>query len=257
VPARRNSILMGIAHSRTLRHIRGLVERVGSQDVTALRPLRQQARELLREAERAQSLADARLALPLLGSNVMDAPVQADWVWRPPLWREPLSRPGIAGPNNKARLGDASQIFHDCRLQEMTFRQIRNSNDDDLAPFGIVMDCLGFSGSFLSLAVTLPPEAITGLKKRHIVRMTAMFEYDAPIEMFARLNIRSGPNTEQVVRTIAYGDAEPVIEWDLAFTEINERRIEDAWVDIIFETPAMNRVTIRDVVLSRRPRAEI
>lgn len=257
MPARRNSIFLGIAHSRALRHMRGLVERVGSQDVTALRPLRQQARELLREAERARQLADARLALPLLGSNVLDSPVNADWAWRPSLWREPLSRPGVAGPENKARLGDAAQIFHDCPLKEMTFRQRRNTNDDDLAPFGIVMDCLGFGGSFLSLAVTLPPEGIAGLKKRHIMRMTAQIEYEAPIEMYARLNIRSGPNTEQIVRTISYGDEQPVIEWDLAFTQINEKRIEDAWVDIIFETPAMNRITIRDVVLSRRPRAEI
>ena len=257
MPARRNSILLGIAHSRALRHMRGLVDRAGSQDVTAVRPLRQQARELLREAERAHSIADARLALPLLGSNVLDAPVQADWAWRPDLWREPLPRPGVAGPANKTSLGDNAEIFHDCPLQEMTFRQRRNEQDDDLAPFGVVLDVLGFAGSFLSLAVTLPPEAVEGLKKRHIIRMAARFDYEIPIEMYARLNIRHGPNTEQIVRSVAYGEAQTVVEWDLAFADINERRIESAWVDLIFETPAMNKITVRDVVVSRRPRAEI
>jgi hypothetical protein len=29
------------------------------------------------------------------------------------------------------------------------------------------------------------------------------------------------------------------------------------WIDLIFEGPEMNQITLRDVTLSRRPRAEL
>jgi hypothetical protein len=29
------------------------------------------------------------------------------------------------------------------------------------------------------------------------------------------------------------------------------------WIDLIFENPQMNQVTIRDLTLSRRPRADV
>jgi hypothetical protein len=73
--------------------------------------------------------------------------------------------------------------------------------------------------------------------------------------MFARLNIRHGPNTEQVVRELATGD--PVAEFDLACTNVNERRIEALWLDLIIDRPAMNRIVFTDVTFARYPRAEI
>ncbi|MFN3527036.1 MAG: DUF6478 family protein [Paracoccus sp. (in: a-proteobacteria)] len=33
--------------------------------------------------------------------------------------------------------------------------------------------------------------------------------------------------------------------------------MEKAWVDVIFESPAMNAVALRDIVLSRHPRAQM
>ncbi|MEM6564948.1 MAG: DUF6478 family protein, partial [Pseudomonadota bacterium] len=46
-------------------------------------------------------------------------------------------------------------------------------------------------------------------------------------------------------------------EFDLAYANVNEKRIEKAWLDLIFENPRMNQVTLRDLTFSRRPRAQL
>ncbi len=47
------------------------------------------------------------------------------------------------------------------------------------------------------------------------------------------------------------------MEFDLAYSKMNEKRVERLWVDLIFEGPEMNQVILRDVTFSRRPRAEL
>jgi hypothetical protein len=80
---------------------------------------------------------------------------------------------------------------------------------------------------------------------------------EKPLEIFARLNIKHGPNTEQVVRELPLNEKVPMVEFDLAYTKLNEKRIDNMWLDLIFEGPQMNQVTLRDLTLSRRPRAEV
>jgi hypothetical protein len=38
---------------------------------------------------------------------------------------------------------------------------------------------------------------------------------------------------------------------------LNEQRAERMWVDLMIESPAMNKITFRDLNFSRYPRAEI
>ena len=87
--------------------------------------------------------------------------------------------------------------------------------------------------------------------------MTAVVETERPLEIFARLNVRHGPNTEQIVRELTLGGDSVVVEFDLAYSNLNEKRVERAWVDLIFEQPSMNQVILRDVNFSRRPRADL
>ena len=47
------------------------------------------------------------------------------------------------------------------------------------------------------------------------------------------------------------------MEFDLAYTRIDDRRVERIWVDLIFEGPEMNQIILRDVTVTRRPRAEL
>ena len=87
--------------------------------------------------------------------------------------------------------------------------------------------------------------------------MDVIVELEKPIEIFARLNIKNGPNTEQIVRELDLSQDQIVVEFDLAYSNLNERRVEGAWLDLIFEGPEMNQVVLRDLTFSRRPRAQI
>lgn len=232
-------------------------EAAASADLTALRRERQQARDLRQQLDHLLAVADARLAVPRIGSTSLPRPPGTDWSWRPLVWRGPLVETGIAGVASQTRLGEEITLFHDCRSSEITLRQIRNDRDTDLAPYGLALDVFGFDGSFLSLAVDLPDAACAGLTRRHLVRLDTLVEAEKPIEIFARLNVRHGPNVEQVVRELRSEAGSHAVEFDLAYTKLNEKRVEKAWVDLIFEGPQMNRVAVRDMTFARFPRAEL
>jgi hypothetical protein len=215
------------------------------------------ARRLRTHLDSLISVADGRLALPVIGSNSFPKPHGTDWAWRPYLWRNSLPVKGIAAVESQEGLGDEVTLFHDCKISELTLRQLRNTREKDLAPFGLRLDVFRFDGSFLSLVIELPGDAIKDLSRHHLIRMDTILEMEKPLEIFARLNIKHGPNTEQIVRELPLHEEEIMVEFDLAYSRRNEKRIEKAWIDLIFEGPEMNQVILRDVTFSRRPRAEL
>ena len=107
------------------------------------------------------------------------------------------------------------------------------------------------------MVLDLPQEAKDGLKRTHILQLGTLVEVEKPLEIFARLNIQHGPNTEQLVREFPSGAREGVVEFDLAYADMNEKRVDKLWIDLIFENPQMNQITLRDLTFSRRPRAQI
>jgi len=242
-------------HAASLRRWTRIARQASTADLDDLRADQARARSLTRRLAEVIFVADARLALPRIGSNAFALPPGTDWSWRPDLWRGPVAVQGIAGVTNRTELGDEVKVFHDCPRAEIGLRQIRNRDAADLAPFAVALDVFGFEGSFLSLAVELPPDAAHGLRKRHLLRVEVTAQQDRPVEMFARLNIRHGPNTEQLVQEIR-PDA-PIAEFDLAYSDLNEKRVESMWLDLIIDRPAMNRIVFKDVTLARYPRAEV
>lgn len=236
-------------------------ERAGRQaahmDLGALRRLRTRARQLRHRLDGVTRVADSRLALPRIGGDAIRKPPQTDWAFRPEAWRAPIDPVGVAGIESRTRLGAEAMLFHDCAISEITARQVRNSRVSDLAPFGLQFDVFRFDGGFLSLVVDLPHAAVEGLTRDHLIRAETVVETEKPLELFLRLNIRHGPNTEQVVRELPPGEGERWVEFDLAYTQMNEKRLERFWLDIIFEGPQMNQITLRDLTLSRRPRAAL
>lgn len=246
-----------VMQTRALKRWARSVEVAQAADLQSLRALRSRARQMRRQVDRVIHVADARLTLPLIGSNAFQKPMGSDWAYRPEMWRGPLDPPGISAMPSKTQLGDELTVFHDCQESELTMRQIRNTRAADLAPFGLRLDVFRFDGSFLSLVLDLPPEAASGLKRRHLVRLDAIVELEEPLEIFARLNVRHGPNTEQMVRELPLHEDQVFVEFDLAYTKMDEKRVERMWIDLIFEGPEMNQIILRDVTLSRRPRAEL
>ncbi len=246
-----------LLHLRALRRWSRAARRAGSAELSTLRAQRQRARQLRLHLDELMHIADSRLALPRIGSNAFPKPAGTDWSWRPQVWRGPLARKGDSSVKSKFTVGDEVTVFHDCRISELTLRQLRNARESDLAPFGLRLDVFRFDGSFLSLVLDIPEEACHGLKKRHLIRLDTIVEMEKPLEIFARLNIKHGPNTEQIVRELPLHQDDISVEFDLAYTKLNEKRVERMWIDLIFEGPEMNQITIRDITLSRYPRAEL
>ena len=84
---------------------------------------------------------------------------------------------------------------------------------------------------------------------------------ERPMRIFARLNIGHGPNTEEITQVL--GEMQPglaseqVVEFDLAASQMNEKRLDKIWLDLILEKPAMNAAMIREMIFSRHLRANV
>ncbi|KMK65823.1 DUF6478 family protein [Puniceibacterium sp. IMCC21224] len=228
-----------------------------STDLPDLVNQRDTARQLRVHLDKLIHLADTRLAQPLIGTPSVSQPHGVDWAWRPELWCAPLAQQGLSPVPSKSRLGDEVTLFHDCGFCELTLRQIRNARAADQAAYGLCMDVFHFDGSYLSLSVDLPMAASLDLRRQHLIRIETIVEMEAPLKVFARLNIRHGPNTEQIVRELALNAAENQVEFDLAYSKLNEKRADRMWLDLIFEAPQMNQVVLRDLTFSRRLRAAL
>ena len=244
-------------HTRALRRWRRAARTADTAPLSDLRVQRNRARQLRTHLDRLIHVADGRLALPQIGTSYFPRPHGTDWAWRPALWRGPLPVPGISSVAPKSMLGDEVTLFHDCEFSELTLRQLRNTREADLAAFGLRLDVFRFDGSFLSLVIDLPAAAAEGLTREHILRVDTIIETEKPLEIFARLNIKYGPNTEQIVRELPLNESEVKVEFDLAYSRLNEKRVEKLWLDLIFEAPEMNQVILRDLTFSRRRRAAL
>ena len=226
-------------------------------DLDRLRSLRNVGRALRSNIDQALFHADERLAALNTSSARIQRPANTDWAWRPSIWRGPLDQIGIVAAETRTRFGHEAMLFHDCMRSELTLRQTRNTREEDLAPFGLNLDVFRFDGSFLSLVIDVPGEGLEDLTKSHIIQIDCMFDAERPIEVFARLNIKHGPNTEQMVREFPESSGRQMVEFDLAYSELNEKRIEKAWIDMIFEGAEMNQIGLRDLTVLRHFRAAL
>lgn len=223
----------------------------------SLHGMRAEARAMRRQIDRVLHAADLRLLTPAIGAGLPRQPLGTDWSWRADAWRGPLPVSGLIAGSDHSRISDDLSVYHDCPLGEVAIRQVRNTRDDDRSAFGLGIEVFGFQGSFLSLATTLPPEAVQGLKSRHLVRLDAIIDAERPLRAYARLNVKHGPNVAQLVRELPALTGAVVVEFDLAYAKLDDKRIERAWLDLIFNDAAMTGIQLRDLVVSRRPRAEL
>lgn len=253
----RSNFLSKLLFKRSLRRWARVADAASTAPLHALRRQRSRARRLLVHLNKFVHVADNRLALPAIGSQAIQNTHDTDWAWRPEAWCGPLPKQGMASVPSKSTLGREISLHHDCTLSELSLRQLRNTRQSDLAPYGLRMDVFKFDGSFLSLVLEFPEAGVRGLKRKHLIRLEPIIETEKSIEIFARLNIKHGPNTEQVVRELPLHETSPMVEFDLAYTKLNEKRVDSIWLDLIFEGPQMNQVTLLDLTISRKPRAEM
>ena len=178
-------------------------------------------------------------------------PLHTEWAWRPEPWSVPVTPSAIEPFASGASFGAQAKLFHDCRMGTCSVRQLGVS--DGPARFALNVETHEFDGDFLSIAIDLPEEAVAKLTRDRLLRVSARCDGERPA-MFARLNLRSGPNVEHLVQRLDDG---PNTHLDLDLAEVNcaQDCVTSAWVDVIFETPRVNRIRVDDLTFTLRPRA--
>ena len=202
--------------------------------------------------------AQARTELVLRGTgdDGITRPDQCDWAARAGAWTTEMRPRGLVGIDSPTKLPGGVTLFHDATQAEMSLRQEVAPHQVPGAIFGLVLEVYRFDGSFVSFVQDLPPEAMAGLVRNHFVSIRLNAEFEQTVEMYARLNIQHGPNVEQLVRQVEFDGATGVAEFDLAYSKINEKRIEKGWLDLIVEGPKTTRIALWDMVMLRAPRAD-
>jgi len=187
----------------------------------------------------------------------IERPDQCDWAERALPWRQRIKPHGHVRPASPQDIGGGLTLFHDAAQFDLSLRQDGTPAHVTGADFGMVIEVYRFDGSFLSLVQDLPEAALQGLTLNHYFAVHLRMAREHPVEVFVRLNVQHGPNQEQIVRQVEFDGETGRAEFDLAYTKINEKRLEKAWLDLILEGPEMNRLAIWDMVMLRAPRADI
>lgn len=185
-----------------------------------------------------------------------DLPDQVEWLHRPRPWRAPLDPPRFEALPERAPLPGGLCVFHDGDPSAVRLSQAL-SEADAAARYALDLEIGAFGGSFLSLVQDLPEAGLRGLGLDHVLSVHLRLSETAPPGLYARLNVRHGPNLEQILRHVARRDGIGVAEFDLAYSRINPRRIEKAWIDLIAEKPDHTSWRIGDALILRAPRADV
>lgn len=222
------------------------------------RAIKTEAEALRLAAAETIRAAMARLEAQQTAPQVAGLPPRTDWVHRPALWSRIEPTATLAPVPSGHGLSGTVSFHHDCPLNQISIRQapvLRGKGDAAEAGQGQVLDVLDFSGSFASLAVAFPSEALAGFSNSVLIRADLHVEMEAQSEIYLRLNLRHGPNVEKITRK--YEPAKPATDFDIFHTDLDPEAVSEIWLDIILSAPRMNRFLVSDLVLSRRPRANV
>ncbi len=188
-------------------------------------------------------------------------PRGTEWGWRSDALTAGLPFPEVVAPGNATPLLPGLTLWHDGNADALILRRVAPAPDDGAPAFALEISICGFTGGFLSLSQDFPPEGLADLTRSHVIRLCLRLSTAAPVTGYARLNISHGPNIEQVLHGLTQSPTETpemqIAEFDLAYTDMSEKRLNKIWLDLIFEAPADNRIVLHDLVLSRHFRAEM
>jgi hypothetical protein len=76
-----------------------------------------------------------------------------------------------------------------------------------------------------------------------------------PLRTFARLNIENGSYTANIIVPLPINTETEWAQFDLSSVKFAERLLKNIWVDLIFGIPALNKISLQDIVFSRQLRA--
>ncbi|MGR3495451.1 DUF6478 family protein [Citreimonas sp.] len=175
--------------------------------------------------------------------------------WRPEAWLRHLDAPRMTGATSPSAFGTGLTLFHDCPLSDIALAQ----SGGDAAEFAssVEISIAQFAGSYLSLVIDLPPDRAQPLTAEDILCLALRLTNDRAHHVSARLNLRTGPNLVAMTRMPVADGAKGrlLVEFDLGRSDLGERRVSAAWLDLIFDAPAPGRIVVDDLGVSRHRRA--
>ena len=175
----------------------------------------------------------------------VSAPLHSDWSWRPALW---ASDAALIAPIKSGEGIAGSKVFHDCPAGALSVKSNGGEVEVDLKEFG---------GGFASLVFDLPEPACAELSNGHLLRLEVATEVPRGVTLFGRLNLRQGPNCNQVLREFMVEPGRLAVDFDLVLAELEIAPVDGGWVDLIIETRGGVVICIADLSMSRRPRAAL
>lgn len=208
------------------------------------------ADQQLRQAE-----ADLRGAPPLMP----DLAAGELWTLRPAAWSQAAPMKRLIAPTSGTKIAPGLSLFHDGKTAEVLLRQAF-ADPDGPAPFAFTVDVLHFDGAFFSLCQQLNEELAKSLSSRDVLVVDIDATMEAPLPLYARVNLMQGPNHREMLAEFAFhgqlsGHAHAAFE--LAYAQLDETPITAAWLDLILEKPTMNALHIADLRLTCGRRAEL
>ena len=103
-----------LSDKRALRRWTAIARASNELSIEELRRARSRARALHGQLSAVLVAAEARLTLPFSGRGAIREAADADWAWRPDLWRGPIFPPGLAHAASGDLLGYAVKVLHYC-----------------------------------------------------------------------------------------------------------------------------------------------
>lgn len=190
-------------------------------------------------------------ALPIDVPEGFHIPAKTQWSYRPQIWRDASPFDIYGDILSGTELGPLVTLHHDGDGAALSIRR----PEQDASALDINFD--GFEGGFFSLAFELPETGIQSLAHHDLIRVALKSTAAEAFVAYVRLNLRHGPNNEQITRMIDIGDGDSFAEFDVFYTEFNPNRVTSVWVDLIINNPAARKITFDEVVILRRARASL
>lgn len=165
-------------------------------------------------------------------------PLHADPVWEPLRAPERVFRDVDAA----TRFAQDAAVFHDGPTPSGV----------DLVPDAPLALRIGdFRGTYLSLALDLPPPALAGLGRDHILGLGFTLDAGCAAAVYVRLNLDPG------ARLLASAPAGPAARVEFDLWELGAAQLDSTagWIDLIFERPGSGLIRFGGPLAYRRPRA--
>ncbi len=178
-----------------------------------------------------------------------DLPPKTQWGYTPALWQHNFDSETVGNILTGTEIAPRVTLHHDAESVDMRIAPVENSA-------ALSFDIREFSGGFLSLAFGFPESDAKAIQRHDLIRIAIQSEAAEQFKAYARLNLKHGPNNEQIVRMIDIGQ-DGFAEFDIFYTEFEPTRASDAWIDLIINEPQGKSFTLKQVVILRRVRATL